>query len=52
VGDVILRLNDKDVGDLSAAAGVLRSLKPGDKLSIKAKRGDKELTADATLDKK
>jgi serine protease Do len=51
-GDLILRLNDKEVDSPIAASDVVRSLKPGDKLSIKARRGETELNADATLDKK
>ena len=51
-GDIIVRLNDKDVDGLSAAADVVRSLKPGDKLTVKARRGETELSADATLEKK
>lgn len=51
-GDIIIRLNDKDVDGPTAAAEVVRALKPGDKLTIKAKRGETELNADATLKQK
>jgi len=51
-GDIIIRLNDKDVDGPTAAAEVVRALKPGDKLTIKAKRGETELSADATLKQK
>jgi len=51
-GDIIIRLNDKDVDSPTAAAELLRTLKPGDKLSFQAKRGETEHSADATLEKK
>ena len=51
-GDIIIRLNDKDVDGPTAAAEVVRALKPGDKLTIKAKRGETELNADDTLKQK
>jgi len=51
-GDIIVQLNDKDVTSLIDACDVIRPLKPGDKLSVKAKHGDKELAAEATLEKK
>jgi S1-C subfamily serine protease len=51
-GDIILRLNDKDVDGPTPASEIIRALKPGDKISIKSKRGETEMSADATLDKK
>jgi serine protease Do len=51
-GDIIVRFNDKDVNLVVDACDVFRPLKPGDKLTFKAKRGETELSADATLDKK
>jgi len=51
-GDFILRLNDKDVDGPTPAADVVRALKPGDKLTVKVKRGETEHTVDATLQQK
>lgn len=51
-GDIIIRLNDKDVDGPTPASEVIRSLKPGDKITIKTKRGETEHSADATLEKK
>jgi serine protease Do len=48
--DLILRLNDKEIDGPTPAAEALRTLKPGDKLTVKAKRGDTELSVDATLE--
>ena len=51
-GDIIIRLNDKDVASVIDACDVIRPLKPGDKLTVKTKRGETELSADATLEQK
>jgi serine protease Do len=51
-GDLILKLNDKEVDGPTPAADILRALKPGDKLTIKGKRGETELSVEATLEKK
>ncbi len=51
-GDLILKLNENDVDGPTPAAEVLRALKPGDKITIKGKRGETELSVDATLEKK
>ncbi len=51
-GDIILRLNDKDVDGPSPASEVVRGLKPGDHIKVKLKRGETEHTPDVTLDKK
>lgn len=48
--DIILRLNDKDVDGPTPAAELIRGLKPGDKLTVKAKRGETEHNAEATLE--
>ena len=49
-GDIILHLNDKDVNGPTPAADVLRGLKPGDKLSVKTKRGETDNNVEATLE--
>jgi serine protease Do len=51
-GDMILKLNDKDVDGPTPASELLRSLKPGDKITIKGKRGETDLSVEATLEKK
>lgn len=51
-GDIILGLNDKDVDGPTPVSEAIRALKPGDKLKIKAKRGQTELTVEAVLDQK
>lgn len=51
-GDILLRLNDKDVDGPTPASEAIRALKPGDKLTIKGKRGETELSLEATLEKK
>ncbi len=51
-GDLIVRFNDKDVASVVDACEAFRSLKPGDKLTFKAKRGDGEISAEATLEQK
>lgn len=49
-GDIILRLNDKEVDGPTPAADIIRPLKAGDKLAIKARRGETELSVEATLE--
>jgi serine protease Do len=51
-GDIILRINDKDVDGPTPASEAIRALKPGDKITVKAKRGETDYSGDATLDKK
>jgi len=48
--DIILHLNDKDVDGPTPAAQIIRALKPGDKLTVKAKRGETEHKGEATLE--
>jgi serine protease Do len=50
--DIILRLNDKDIDGPTAVTDIIRGLKPGDKLSVKVKRGETEHSMDATLEQK
>ena len=49
-GDLLFRCNDKDIGSPADAADFLRSLKPGDKLTVKARRGDTEFSGEAALE--
>ncbi len=49
-GDIILHLNDKDVNGPTPAADVLRGLKPGDKITVKTKRGETDNNVEATLE--
>ena len=51
-GDIILHLNDKDVDGPTPAAEVIRPLKPGDKLSVKAKRGETDHTGETTIEER
>ena len=51
-GDIILHMNDKDVDGPTPAAEFFRTLKPGDKLTVKTKRGETENTAEITLEER
>ena len=51
-GDVITKLNDTKVENHEDIVGVIRKLKPEDKVSITYKRDDKENKATATLGKR
>lgn len=51
-GDLLLRVNDKDVDGPTPAADAIRALKPGDKMTVKAKRGEKEMAVEATIETK
>jgi serine protease Do len=51
-GDLLLRINDKEVDGPTPASEAIRAMKPGDKITVKAKRGETEYSGDATLDKK
>lgn len=51
-GDIISSLNDKPTKAPLDFKDQLRSHKPGDKITLKVKRGDKELDIDLTLEKK
>jgi serine protease Do len=51
-GDVITRINDKEVFDHEALSGAISELEPGDKVSITYKRDGKENKTTATLGKR
>jgi hypothetical protein len=48
-GDVVLKLGDKPTGTLMELSAVLASHKPGDKVKLVYRRGEKVMTADVTL---
>jgi len=48
-GDIVLKLGDKPTGTLIELSAILADHKPGDKLKLTYKRGDKIMTADITL---
>ena len=48
-GDVILRVNDQPLGNLQEYSNILRTLKPGQTVSVVLRRGEKELTLSVTL---
>jgi serine protease Do len=52
VDDVLLALAGEAVHDLDTVLGILQKHKPGDKIALKVKRGDKELEIEATLGKR
>jgi RNA polymerase sigma factor (sigma-70 family) len=49
--DVILKVGDKEAKDPHAAVSVLKATKPGDKLTVRFKRGEKEMDVTITLGK-
>jgi RNA polymerase sigma factor (sigma-70 family) len=49
--DIVLKVADKSVSDTGAAVDILKKLKPGDKVALQLKRGDKELAMTITLGK-
>jgi S1-C subfamily serine protease len=48
-GDVIVRINDQPVANLQEYSNLLRTLKPGQTVTVVVKRGDEELTMTVTL---
>jgi hypothetical protein len=48
-GDIVLKLGDKPTGTLMELSAALVAHKPGDKVKLVYKRGEKILTADITL---
>ncbi len=48
-GDVLLSINDISVDSPAAAADIIRALNPGDKFTIKAQRGETEMTGESTI---
>jgi len=51
-GDVITRINEKTIGGLKDLSGVLKSLSPGDRISIKFLRDGREMTVEAEVDER
>ncbi len=49
MGDLILKINDKDVQDYESLAGALEGRKPGDKVSLQVRRDGKDETLSVTL---
>ena len=47
--DVLIGIDGQPVKDLRAYANILRAKKPGDVISIRIRRGEKELTLKAKL---
>ena len=50
-GDLILKVDEADTPDPTAAADLIGAKKPGEKLVLKIRRGDAELTLEVTLEK-
>lgn len=48
-GDRLMRVDDKEIKDWNALAETIRGHKPGDKLSVKVVRNDKEMDLSVTL---
>jgi hypothetical protein len=48
-GDILLAIDDAELKDLRAFSEALKAHQPGDTVRIKLKRGDEELTLEATL---
>jgi membrane-associated protease RseP (regulator of RpoE activity) len=48
-GDVVLKVNKIDAKDHDLVEKTLNALKPGDKVTLRLKRGDKEMDASITL---
>jgi S1-C subfamily serine protease len=51
-GDVILKIGDKEAKDIPTTIKLARALKPGDKVTVKIKRGDKEMDLKVTVGKR
>jgi RNA polymerase sigma factor (sigma-70 family) len=49
VGDVVLKVNKIEAKDRDLVAKTLKALKPGDKVTLRLKRGDKEMDVSITL---
>ena len=48
-GDLLLAIDDAELADLRAFSDVLKQHAPGDVIRIRLRRGEEELTLDATL---
>jgi RNA polymerase sigma factor (sigma-70 family) len=51
VDDVLLKVGDKEIKDTETAVSALKALKPGDKVTMRFKHGDKERDLTITLGK-
>lgn len=49
-GDAIIRFGDTKIGSLDDIDAALRKQKPGDRVKLLIRRGDKEITLEVTLD--
>jgi len=50
--DVVLKLDGKEINDLQAFVEAVRGHKPGDKITLTVKRGDKEMEIKITAGEK
>ncbi len=48
-GDVLMRINDQPIANLQEYSNLLRTLKPGQTVTVVVRRGEKELTLSVTL---
>ena len=48
-GDIIVRINETDVQGLKGFSVILKSLNPGDKISVVFMRNGKEMTAETAV---
>jgi len=48
-GDIVIRINSADINKLKDLSDILKSLSPGDRVSIIFMRGKKEMTAEVNL---
>jgi S1-C subfamily serine protease len=46
---VLLRINDQPIANLQEYSNLLRTLKPGQTVSVLVRRGDREFTVSVTL---
>jgi RNA polymerase sigma factor (sigma-70 family) len=49
--DIVLKVANKEVKDPYAAVDIIKGMKPGDKVTLRLKRGDKEMDVTVTLGK-
>lgn len=49
VGDVVLKFGDKEIKQFTDLPPLVRQRKPGDKVALQVKRGEKTLTVEVTL---
>jgi S1-C subfamily serine protease len=48
-GDIIMRINDTVIGNLQEYSNLLRTLSPGQRVSVLLRRGAEDVKMDATL---